>query len=83
MKRKLLALVFVLAFAITSFAALGVTGVSADDAACDGANGGVDAAFAAATAPGRAGDHVPAGQVDFVVSTVTDSNPEVPATGCP
>lgn len=30
MKRKLLALVFVLAFAITSFAALGVSGVSAD-----------------------------------------------------
>ena len=30
MKRKLLALVFVLAFAITSFAALGVSGASAN-----------------------------------------------------
>ncbi len=30
MKRKLLALVFVLAFAISSFAALGVSGASAD-----------------------------------------------------
>src|SRR3990172_3469123 len=87
MKRKLLALVFVLAFAITSFAALGATGVSAvpipGEAACDGANGGVDNAFAAATAPGRAGDNVPAGQVDFVITTVVDSNPEVPATLCP
>jgi len=82
MKRMLLATV-ILAFTIT-VAGLGAPRVSAEgDAACDGANGGVDNAFAQATAPGRAGDNVPAGQVDFVVGTVTDGNPEVPATGCP
>jgi len=80
MKRMLIASAFVLAM---SFTPVSISGVFAQDAACDGANGGVDAAFAAATAPGRAGDHVPAGQVDFVVGTVTDSNPQVPAGGCP
>ena len=80
MKRMLMVLAIVLGMAFTPIA---LNGVSAEDAACDGANGGVDAALAAATAPGRAGDNVPAGQVDFVIATVTDSNPQVPATGCP
>jgi len=80
MRKKVLAFVFTAALALAL--ALPLAGASAEDAACDGANGGVDAAFAAATAPGRAGDNVPAGQVDFVVGTVTDSNPEAPAD-CP
>jgi hypothetical protein len=81
MKKMLMVAVTVLAFAITPL--LGATGVLAQDAACDGADGGVDEAQQQATAPGRAGDNVPAGQVAFVISTVTDSNPEVPDGGCP
>lgn len=81
MKKMLMVAVVLLAFAITPF--LGATGVLAQDAACDGANGGVDHALQQATAPGRAGDNVPAGQVAFVTSTVTDSNPQVPSGGCP
>jgi len=82
MHKKILAFVFAAALALAL--ALPLAGASADgDAACDGANGGVDNAFDQATAPGRAGDHVPAGQVDFVVGTVTDHNPQVPPTGCP
>ena len=80
MKRLLIVPAIALALAFTPAA---LTGVSAQEAACDGANGGVDHALEQASAPGRAGDHVPAGQLDFVVSTVTDSNPEVPAGGCP
>jgi len=81
MRKKVLAFVFTAALALAL--ALPLAGASAEgDAACDGANGGVDTAFAAATAPGRAGDNVPAGQVAFVVGTVTDSNPEAPAD-CP
>jgi hypothetical protein len=72
MKRKLLALVFVLAFAITSFAALGVTGVSAapggDNAACPGL---VGTALPAALA-GTAGTPAPTGDV---IGTVTDAYP--------
>jgi hypothetical protein len=88
MRKKILAFVFgaalVLALAVPFLGGGTASAAPADgDAACDGANGGVDNAFAQATAPGRAGDHVPAGQVDFVVGTVTDSNPQVPATGCP
>jgi len=78
MKRMLIASAFVLAM---SFAPVSISGVFAQDAACDGTDGGVDTALAAAI-PG-AGPNVPEGQVDFVISTVTDSNPEVPATGCP
>ncbi len=81
MRKKILAFVFAVALALTVGLPL-AGGVSAQDAACDGANGGVDTAFAAATAPGRAGDNVPAGQVDFVVGTVVTQNPEAPAV-CP
>ena len=82
MREKILAFVFTAALAPAL--ALPLAGASADgDAACDGANGGVDNALAQATAPGRAGDHVPAGQVAFVIATVTDSNPQVPTGGCP
>lgn len=80
MKRFLIISLIAFAMGLTPIA---LNGVSAQEAACDGDNGGVDAAFDAATAPGRAGDNVPPGQVDLVVNTVTDSNPEVPATGCP
>jgi hypothetical protein len=80
MMRMLIAAAIAVAIGITPGV---ITGVSAEDAACDGPNGGVDHAFDAATAPGRAGDHVPAGHVDFVVTTVTDSNPQVPDAGCP
>jgi len=69
MKRKLLALVFVLAFAISSFAALGVSGVSAGpvlttpngnvvtgpDAACGGAATATTNVLANTTAPTDAG----------------------------
>src|SRR3989304_1571951 len=75
MKRKLLALVFVLAFAITSFAALGVTGVSAappgpggGNAACPGL---VGTALPHALA-GTAGTPAPTG---FVIDTVTNAYP--------
>ena len=79
MKRMLIASAVVLAMSVMP---VSISGVFAEgDAACDGANGGVDTALAAAV-PG-AGPNVPAGQVDFVISTVTDSNPEVPAGGCP
>jgi hypothetical protein len=81
MKKMLMVAVTVLAFAIMPL--LGATGVLAQDAACDGVHGGVDQALQQATAPGRAGDNVPAGQVAFVISTVTDSNPQVPAGWCP
>ena len=77
-----LIIVPVIAFAL-AFTPVAFNGVSAQDAACDGANGGVDHALEQATAPGRAGDNTPAGLVDFVTSTVTDSNPQVPAGGCP
>ena len=79
--RRLL-IVPVIAFAL-AFTPVALSGASAEEAACDGANGGVDHALDQASAPGRAGDHVPAGQEDFVVSTVNDSNPQVPAGGCP
>ena len=80
MKRLFIVPIIVVALAFTPVA---LSGVSAEDAACDGSNGGVDHAVEQATAPGRAGDHVPPGQVDFVTNTVNDQNPQVPAGGCP
>ena len=70
----------VIAFAM-AFTPIALNGVSAQEAACDGANGGLDTAFD--NAGPAAGPNVPAGQLDFVVATVTGSNPEVPLTGCP
>jgi len=72
MKRRLLAFVFVLGFAITSFAALGVSGVSAvplpggDNAACDGLGTALSQAV-----PG-APDPVP---VEDIIETVTGAYP--------
>ncbi len=69
MKLKLMAFVFILAFAITSFGALGVSGVSAGpvlttpggevvigpDEACDGATTALTEILANTTAPTDAG----------------------------
>ena len=80
MRRLLIMPVIVLALVFTP---IGMNGVSAQNAACAGPNSGVDHALEQATVPGRAGDNTPPGQVQFVTDTVTDSNPEVPAGGCP
>lgn len=70
MKLKLLAFVFVLAFAITSFAALGVSGVSATPGGDNAACGGLGTALSQAVP--RAPDPVP---VAAIIATITDAYP--------
>ena len=82
MRRMLMVLAIFFGMAFSPFALQGVSaqgpGSAPGEAACNGANGGLDTAFANALP--TAGANAGVAQVAFVVATVTGSNPEVPVS---